>query len=134
MLASVLLVLTLTACPSFLKSSSLESGGEGNTVPGTGSSGIEGTVLVGPQCPVVRVGEECPDKPLAATIAVKMGEKLVARFSSSAEGKFRVPLEAGAYTLVPESKTFFPQGIIQQVTVTAGQFASITIQYDSGIR
>ena len=137
-LASVLLVLALTACPDRFRvvDDPLSLGAEGNRVPGDGSSGIEGTVLVGPQCPVVREGEDCPDRPLAAKIEVKAGERLVARFSSDAQGKFRVPLAPGAYSLVPEgsSGNVLPRGIPQDVTVTAGQFAPVSIQYDSGIR
>ncbi len=34
------------------------------------TSGIEGQVLIGPMCPVLREGTPCPDQPSQATIAL----------------------------------------------------------------
>src|SRR5437870_3253948 len=44
-------------------------------VTGTGggqdaNSGIRGVVLLGPMCPVGRVGSPCPDRPIAAVVRV----------------------------------------------------------------
>jgi hypothetical protein len=33
-------------------------------------SGIEGQVLLGPMCPVVQQGQECPDQPYQTTLTV----------------------------------------------------------------
>ena len=39
--------------------------------PTTGpASGVEGIVLVGPTCPVERLGDPCPDKPVAVNLAL----------------------------------------------------------------
>jgi hypothetical protein len=132
LLAASSLVVMLTACTASTGRTLLESGGEGNLLPGDGRSGIEGVVLLGPACPVERIDDPCPDKPIQATVAVKRNEQLVARFSSDDQGKFRVTLEAGTYRL--ESVAVLPRGIPSTVTVSAGQFRKIVVQYDSGIR
>ncbi|HYU56921.1 MAG TPA: hypothetical protein VEO00_02575, partial [Actinomycetota bacterium] len=43
---------------------------------GTGNvdSGVQGTVLLGPQCPVVIEGSPCPDLPTAAEVRASDGE------------------------------------------------------------
>jgi len=33
-------------------------------------SGIEGQVLIGPMCPAVQEGQECPDQPYQASLTV----------------------------------------------------------------
>ncbi len=108
-------------------------------IPGNLDSGIAGTVLAGPQCPVVgpNSGPECDDKPLAATIVVRStAGLLVTQFTSDASGEFRVPLFPGTYLLDPQpvSASGLPHGVPQTVTVDAGQFTEVTIEYDTGIR
>ena len=94
-------------------------------------------VLIGPQCPVMREGEDCPDKPYEARIEVydpSLG-RTVAATTSDGQGRFRVVVPPGTYTLVPQPE---PGGIArageQTVTVTAGAFSQVTVVYDSGIR
>lgn len=99
-----------------------------------GRSGIEGLVLIGPMCPVVRPGESCPDKPFSAEVAVQTPSgREAARFRSDEEGRFRVALKPGTYTLVPKSNgiQMAPEA---QVTVADGEFTPVRITYDSGIR
>ena len=100
-------------------------------------SGITGKTLVGPMCPVVREGEECPDQPFQATITVNNleGRKII-QFQTDEQGSFKVPLVPGEYILHPETPEgkplpFAPE---QQFPVKAGEFTRITIMYDSGIR
>lgn len=101
-------------------------------------SGIEGQVLVGPQCPVERPGDpNCQDKPYQAAVIVKSadGSREIARFTSGSDGRFRVALEPGTYLLDPQSQTSpFPRGVPQTVTVEAGKYSQVTISYDTGIR
>jgi hypothetical protein len=107
-------------------------------IPSDLDSGITGTVLAGPQCPVVDPNNPaCADKPLAATIIVRTpGGLLVTQFTSDDSGQFHVPLFPGTYTLDPQpvSASGFPRGVPQTVTVEAGQFTEVTIEYDTGIR
>lgn len=108
--------------------------GSRTTVPVT-ESGIEGTVTIGPTCPVQRIDSPCPDRPYEATIVVlDSGRHLVAEGRSDAQGTFRVPLPPGTYTLSPQSLAALPYAAEQTVTVSPGRFASVHIQFDSGIR
>jgi hypothetical protein len=102
--------------------------------PGTG---IQGIVQVGPTCPVERLNSPCPPRPLAATIVVRDGNGAeVTRFHSGADGRFKVNLAPGSYTLLglTVGSSFLPRPIPTSVTVTQGTCASVTVQYDSGIR
>ncbi len=102
------------------------------------NSGIEGLVLVGPACPGAVSAQNCPDKPLAATLVVQdtTGTE-VASVQSGADGRFAVSLPAGSYTLIAQA----PAGQMLPrppapipVTLTADQYLSVTVTYDSGIR
>ena len=100
------------------------------------SSGIEGLVTIGPVCPVERIDTPCPDKPYQATIVVKNeGGDEVARELSGKDGRFRVALAPGSYTLAPQSGSGgLPFAKEQQVEVQAGAFTTVGVQFDSGIR
>jgi hypothetical protein len=102
--------------------------------PGTG---IQGIVQVGPTCPVERLNSPCPPRPLAATIVVRDGNGAeVTRFHSGADGRFKINLTPGSYTLLglAVGSSFLPRPIPTSVTVTQGTYVSVTVQYDSGIR
>ena len=54
-------------------------------------SGIQGTVQVGPTCPVERINSPCPPHPLAATVVVRDASgSEVTRFHSGADGRFKL--------------------------------------------
>lgn len=98
-------------------------------------SGIEGQVLIGPICPVVQQGQDCPDRPFQATLTVSNSSGVtIARVQSDEQGHFRVPLVPGGYVLHPES----PDGIAitgdQAFVVETGRYTQLTVNYDSGIR
>ena len=111
-------------------------------------SGIEGSVLAGPTCPVERVDDPCPDRPLAVSIWVyegisgtpvlfAPGQPLVVR--SGQDGRFRQQLPPGTYTLRgPCGGTMacspYPRIIEQTVTVDGGAFTPVTLHADTGIR
>jgi len=105
--------------------------------PTPNDSGITGKALVGPMCPVVREGEECPDQPLQATITVNNleGRKIV-QFQTDEQGNFKVPLAPGEYILHPEPPEGkpLPFAAEQHFTVKPGEFTRLTVTYDSGIR
>jgi hypothetical protein len=100
------------------------------------NSGLEGLVTVGPQCPVLREGESCPDLPFAATLELRQAGKLIVQFNSDASGKFRVAVRPGSYSLEPLSPAgrALPVAGPQAVTVLEGKFLNVTVLYDSGIR
>ena len=98
-------------------------------------SGIEGQVLLGPMCPVVQQGQECPDQPYQATLTVMNRDGVqVTQFQTDDQGRFSVPLVPGEYVLHPESPNGIPFAGDQSFMVETGRFTQITIHYDSGIR
>ena len=97
--------------------------------------GIDGLVLIGPQCPVQTLENPCPDQPYEAAIDIQNRDgDLVARVRSAADGTFRVGLRPGAYTLVPLSGNPFPVAQAEDVDVLPGVYADVTISFDTGIR
>jgi hypothetical protein len=121
----------LATVASSLATSSGTSGGSNE------SSGITGQVLIGPTCggPVGPTSTECADKPYATTITVlDLSGNVLETFATDAEGRFRIPLQPGVYILHPESTGKLPAAFDQQINVVSGQFISVTITYDSGLR
>ena len=103
--------------------------------PETTDSGIEGQVFIGPNCPVMRIGQECPDEPYQAVLTVNsLGGERIVQVQTDEEGWFKIPLEAGEYILHPESPNALPHAEEQTVTVEKGKFTEVTVTYDSGIR
>ena len=99
------------------------------------AQGIEGLALIGPQCPVVRVDDPCPDLPHEASIEIRDGKgDTVTRVRSGEDGRFVVGLRAGLYLLVPESGHPFPSASEQEVEVVVGVFTQVTVSFDTGIR
>lgn len=102
-------------------------------------SGITGTVLAGPQCPVITPdsGPECDDQPFAATVIVRSqdGERVITQFTAGVDGRFRVELPPGVYQLDPQpGESGLPFSSTQEVNVEEGAFTELTILYDTGIR
>lgn len=113
----------------------------GGTVTNVGESGIEGQALISPTRPgPIRMGDSRPHKqPYETTLAIMiMGEgREVARIKTDSEGRFRIKLPPGKYEIVPapdKPGRFLPRASAQEVEVLPGQFARITIEFDSGIR
>jgi hypothetical protein len=118
---SLLVLLLLSACSP-------------QVPPGTG---MQGQVTIGPMCPVVQEGQECPDQAYQATLTVltESGGR-VTRFATDADGRFRVPLAPGTYVLHPETPEgmALPVAADQNFTVVEGHYTQIDVVYDSGIR
>jgi hypothetical protein len=100
-------------------------------------SGVEGYLWIGPMCPVVHEGTECPDQPYETefTITDLEGEKVVVG-KSDADGFFRIYLYAGSYVLVPESGKpgVVPSAEPIPFNVEPDTFTFLEITFDSGIR
>jgi hypothetical protein len=97
--------------------------------------GIDGLVLLGPQCPVQSEQDPCPDLPYQATINVhdSDGER-VTRVVSGKDGRFRVGLKPGRYSLRPVSGNPFPVAGDQGVDVERGVYVQVVVNFDTGIR
>ncbi|MEP6896750.1 MAG: carboxypeptidase-like regulatory domain-containing protein [Chloroflexota bacterium] len=103
--------------------------------PASADSGVEGKVLIGPNCPVAQQGQDCPDKPYQATLSINNPDgRLVAQIKTDEKGHFKVPLDPGDYILHPETPNMLPFAGEQTFTVHGGKFTQLTVTYDSGIR
>jgi hypothetical protein len=98
-------------------------------------SGIEGQVIIGPMCPIVQSGQECPDQPYQATLTVNSPNGVqITKFQTDEQGRFKVPLVPGEYILHPESPNGIPFAGDQPFTIESGRYTQVTVNYDSGIR
>jgi hypothetical protein len=98
-------------------------------------SGVEGQVLLGPMCPVVQAGQECPDQPYQATLTLRSLDGLqIIQFQTDAQGRFQVSLVPGQYILHPESPNGIPFAEDQSFSVETGRYTQVTVHYDSGMR
>ena len=122
-LAIVCLGLLVSAC-----SSSVHSGS---------ASGVEGTVLFGPLCPVERADSPCPPKPISADITVSTPTgTTVTSWTSSANGTYRIGLGAGTYVLTARAPGPGAFGVSKpvDVVVVLGRYTHVDLMVDSGIR
>jgi hypothetical protein len=104
-----------------------------SSLPARGASGVEGTTVTN-RCPVV-TDPPCPSIPLTTHVVVTDGGTTVAAYDTGADGRFRIALRPGTYTIKATAR---PTGVTRPATttfaVTAGRYASLTLELDSGIR
>lgn len=103
-------------------------------------SGIRGTVVLGPTCPVESTpGANDPVPcltPYSANLVIIDSEGArVESVTSAADGSFQVDVPPGDYVVTPATGAdTYPVAQPVSVTVAAGQYASVEINYDTGIR
>jgi hypothetical protein len=101
-------------------------------------SGVEGTTMVDGGCPPSRDAPPCPDKPLSAKLKVTRAgsDETVVTVTSGEDGRFRIALAPGDYTLHPANLAGTPLPIAQPVDVhvAANRFATVEVSFDSGVR
>lgn len=100
-------------------------------------SGVEGYLWIGPMCPVVHEGTECPDKPYETEFTITDTEgEVVAIAKSNADGFFHIPLLPGSYVFVPESGKpgVVPVADPVPFDVEPESLTLLEITFDSGIR
>lgn len=98
-------------------------------------SGIEGRVLLGPQCPVVTEGSPCPDKPVSAeVVAMRLDDREVFSAQSGSDGRFRLALGPGTYEVqaLVTAGAMFAKPV--NVTVPPGKIVHVDVLLDTGIR
>ena len=99
------------------------------------AQGVEGIALRGPICPVQSLENPCPDLPHQATVEIRTRSgRSVTTFRTGEDGRFRIGLEPGLYTLIPESGEPFPVASSQDFEVVGGAYTELTISFDTGIR
>jgi hypothetical protein len=116
------------------------TGCAGSAIPGTpassgADSGIEGIALAGPQCPVEIEGSPCPPKPIAIRVVVRdrSGGEVVT-FQTAADGRFRVGLPPGRYTLSTADQAVLLFLKPTEVNVPEGSYVELQLDVDTGIR
>jgi len=102
------------------------------------NSGVRGTVLLGPTCPVERDPPDpmCADKPYSTTITVRHTgtTSIVTTGKSDADGTFTFSLAPGKYTLTAEGGPTLPRCNPVEAMVAATGYVTADISCDSGIR
>jgi hypothetical protein len=105
----------------------------GGSSAGPLDSGIRGSAVISPACPV----EPCAvaEPPYEGTFVVRKGDNVVATVKTDVEGRFQVRLAAGAYVLQSAAEAeALPLLKPVDVTVHANEFTNVTLAFDSGIR
>jgi hypothetical protein len=102
----------------------------------TASSGVRGTMVIGPTCAAQRVGQDCADKPYAAEVRVldSASNQQVATLSSGANGRFEAALSPGRYRIEAVSPESPPTLEPVEVTVPPHRYVEVMLRFDSGIR
>ncbi len=98
----------------------------------TSASGIDGKVEAGPTCPVERVDEPCPARPVTDATVTARGPRTKSTKTNS-KGAFTLRLEPGTYQVSAESRSVFGCGS-KSVKVVAHRYTHVTIDCDTGIR
>jgi hypothetical protein len=104
-----------------------------------GESGIEGESVIGPTRPHIRLNDPTPDvAPYQATLLIltAKGDREVRRLETGSDGRFRVALPPGEYLVRPlgGQGKMGARASEQNITVRAGQFTKVRINFDSGMR
>jgi hypothetical protein len=101
----------------------------------TPSTGLSGVVVRGPITPVCVQNVPC-SAPFSAAFSVEQGGRIVSQFRSDADGRFSVPLAAGAYVVVPaaDAPLLAPTTQTRPVTVGANGFTEVRLEFDTGLR
>ena len=124
-----------TATSAFAAGTRLDATNQRAGFDATLDSGLRIRVLYGPTCPVQRVGESCV-RPYQASIRIvrEPVNRTVTTVRSAADGRVSVRLRPGRYLLKPQTGRPLPRAVAETVTVHAHRFASVIVNYDSGIR
>lgn len=113
-------------------------GGGGGILPYR--SGVSGTVMLGPTCPVERDPPDpgCADRPYATQVSIyRAGDmaRVVASVRSNAQGAYSLSLSPGQYVVrAGDSASMLPRCGEVAVTVPPTGYVTTNISCDSGIR
>lgn len=95
---------------------------------------VAGDVLTAPVCPVERVGQECPPRPVsgAAVVALR-GDSVRASARTDTSGAFSLTLPDGRYVIRATNVGGYASTASESVVVSDNP-VHITLIVDSGIR
>lgn len=107
----------------------------GQTGPVTGHSGIlTGLVLTAPVCPVERIDQECPPRPVSGAAVVALdGEAVRGSTLTDSTGAFHLTLPDGRYVIRASSVGGYASTASEPVVISDTP-CHITLVVDSGIR
>ncbi len=102
-------------------------------------SGIRGTVMAGPTCPVERNPPDpnCADRPLQTTVSISRAidkTHVIATVPSDTQGAFQVSLPPGEYTVSASTGTMLPRCNPTDAIVGPTGYSVVAISCDTGIR
>lgn len=103
--------------------------------PVTGHSGVvTGFVLTGPVCPVERVGQECPPRPVSGAAVVAMdGDAARGSTQTESTGAFHLTLPDGRYVLRATNIGGYASTATELVVISDTP-VHVTLVVDTGIR
>lgn len=101
----------------------------------TGHSGlVTGYVLTAPVCPVERVGQECPPRPVSGAAVVALaGDAVRGKTLTDTAGAFSLTLADGRYVIEASNVGGYASTASEHVVVS-DKPVHITLIVDSGIR
>ncbi|MES2409430.1 MAG: hypothetical protein V4509_03990 [Patescibacteria group bacterium] len=102
-------------------------------------SGISGSVILGPSCPVMRnpPDPQCADKPYQTSISISYSSsptKVFATAQSGSDGTFKLSLPPGEYVVSAGSGNSLPRCSNISTTVESNGYSEVQIICDTGIR
>jgi hypothetical protein len=101
-----------------------------------GESGVRGVLMLGPMCPVVREGEECPDRPGAGvdlSISRTDATGATQNVTTDENGGFSAVLSPGRYQIHGKGARL-PVVAPVEFEVRSGSWTELSLSGDSGIR
>lgn len=109
------------------------------TKPPTGAvaqaSTVYGSVTAGPTCPVERIDQPCPPRPVQTTVqATSIAGGTGGSATTDDEGRYQMSLPPGRYILSAQSGAVFPQCQPIEVAVIPNSATRADISCDTGIR
>lgn len=126
------------ACPEAATATTTTTGGGEAAGILPYNSGVRGTILLGPTCPVMKEppDPECADKAYATAVLVyRVGSKLPFVIGNSdANGTFVFSLPPGSYTITAGGDTVLPRCAQVEINVGPSGYTTTTISCDTGIR
>jgi hypothetical protein len=126
-----------TSSPAPATSSPAATPSPAITPPPPAGSGLRGRTVV-LNCPVDRADPPCPAIPVQARVVVlnKTGQTTRATVDTDADGWFTVALPPGSYQIraAGTGGSLARRPAIQQVTVAAGSYTTVTLRLITGLR
>jgi len=100
---------------------------------GASRSGLHGVVLIDPAYPVCKVGVPCT-RPAKNVWLVFLRHGHTARTRTGDDGRYRITLPAGTYTVSSPNHVVGRRLTPRRVTVRAGVYRRVAFRLDVGIR